>query len=496
MRVVQIMFDTLTRKYLPNYGNDWVIAPNFVRLSKRCNTFDACYGGSMPCMPARRELHTGQYNFLHRSWGPLEPFDFSVIEELKKHGVYTHLVTDHSHYFEDGGATYHNRYDTWEGFRGQEGDRWMPHDGSLKESVPTNRSSLSKQGISVNQHYANMTKQVKESDMSGVKTFMAGLDFLQHHIDRDEWFLQIETFEPHEPYEVPQQYRDMYGLNKEAACNWTAYTAVDSTTQQAQLEEIRKEYAVLLTMCDFYLGKVLDVFDEYDLWKDTALIVNTDHGFLLGEHEFIGKNFTPMYDELIHIPCFLHVPGIPDEQRFSQLTQTLDIPATLLDLFAIQRPDKMMGKSLLPLCNHEIKKLHDVVLYGVFGSYVCMNDQKYIFMKAPNQENQPLYEYTLMPTRSRGFMSAEELKNMQLCITDKYSHGVPVCKVPVSSHSYVGYHNQKVCDLLFKAQDENQMSPVQDEHIRQQYIKKLQSILVMQQAPEEQYKRLELSGML
>lgn len=45
---------------------------------------------------------------------------------MKAKGIYTHIVTDHSHYWEDGGATYLTRYSSWEGFRGQEGDRWMP----------------------------------------------------------------------------------------------------------------------------------------------------------------------------------------------------------------------------------------------------------------------------------------------------------------------------------------------------------------------------------
>ena len=71
MRTIIVMFDTLTRKYLPNYGNDWVYAPNFQRLQNRCVKFNQFYSGSLPCMPARRELHTGKYNFLHRSWGPL-----------------------------------------------------------------------------------------------------------------------------------------------------------------------------------------------------------------------------------------------------------------------------------------------------------------------------------------------------------------------------------------------------------------------------------------
>ncbi|MEU3958158.1 sulfatase-like hydrolase/transferase, partial [Streptomyces achromogenes] len=106
MKAVMVMFDSLNRHMLPPYGGpEWVHAPNFARLAARTVTYDTCYAGSMPCMPARRELHTGRHNFLHRGWGPLEPFDDSMPELLKQNGVHTHLVSDHQHYWEDGGAT-------------------------------------------------------------------------------------------------------------------------------------------------------------------------------------------------------------------------------------------------------------------------------------------------------------------------------------------------------------------------------------------------------
>ncbi|SUG17959.1 putative sulfatase [Salmonella enterica subsp. arizonae] len=68
MKAVMLMFDTLTRNHLAPYGGD-AITPNFTRLAQESAQFDNFYVGSMPCMPARRELHTGRYNFLHRSWG-------------------------------------------------------------------------------------------------------------------------------------------------------------------------------------------------------------------------------------------------------------------------------------------------------------------------------------------------------------------------------------------------------------------------------------------
>lgn len=119
-----VMFDSLNRHMLPSYGCDWIHASNFQRLAEKSVTFTNCYAGSLACVPARREIHTGRYNFLHRSWGPIEPFDDSMPEILKNNGIHTHLVTDHYHYFEDGGSTYHTRYNTWELSRGQEGDMW------------------------------------------------------------------------------------------------------------------------------------------------------------------------------------------------------------------------------------------------------------------------------------------------------------------------------------------------------------------------------------
>lgn len=83
MRAIMLMFDSLNRHMLEPYGCGDTLTPNFQRLAQRAVTFDNCYVGSMPCMPARRELHTGRMNFLHRSWGPLEPFDVSVPELLK-----------------------------------------------------------------------------------------------------------------------------------------------------------------------------------------------------------------------------------------------------------------------------------------------------------------------------------------------------------------------------------------------------------------------------
>ena len=73
MRTVFVLFDSLNRLMLGCYGGTRIPTPNFDRLAKRSVVFDRHYAGSLPCMPARRDMLTGRLSFLHRSWGPLEP---------------------------------------------------------------------------------------------------------------------------------------------------------------------------------------------------------------------------------------------------------------------------------------------------------------------------------------------------------------------------------------------------------------------------------------
>ncbi|MFE6856649.1 sulfatase, partial [Streptomyces sp. NPDC057674] len=327
MRAIMVMFDSLNRRMLPPYGGDWTHAPNFARLAERTVTFDNAYAGSMPCMPARRELHTGRYNFLHRSWGPLEPFDDSMPELLKQNGVYTHLVSDHPHYWEDGGATYHGRYNSWEFFRGQEGDPWKGQvaDPEIPEDLKRMRSAVYRQD------WVNRPHMATEDRHPQTLTFDAGLEFIRTNHAEDRWFVQIETFDPHEPFFSHQRYKDLYPHAYDGPhFDWPDYKRVVETDEQ--VAHAGFEYAALLSMCDHSLGRVLDAMDAYGLWDDTLLIVNTDHGLLLGEKGWWGKSVQPWYNELVHLPLFAWDPRSGGAgERCDILFQTIDLAPTLLE---------------------------------------------------------------------------------------------------------------------------------------------------------------------
>ena len=284
MKAITVMFDSLNRHMLQPYGGDWVQTPNFQRLSERTATFDNACIGSMPCMPARRELHTGRYNFLHRSWGPLEPFDDSMPQILGEEGIHSHLVTDHYHYWEDGGATYHNRFSTYELVRGHEGDLWKGDVGTPQlEIEPAQRA------VNVRQDLVNRSYISEESAMPQAQTFALGSEFIRKNRDSDNWYLQIETFDPHEPFFTQEQWKTLYPHEYDGPLfDWPPYTRVDQSPEA--VHHMRCEYAALMSMCDHYLGKVIDLMDELDLWDDTMLIVNTDHGFLLRRTRLVGQD--------------------------------------------------------------------------------------------------------------------------------------------------------------------------------------------------------------
>lgn len=487
MKAIMLMFDTLNRHMLPPYGCEWIHAPNFTRLAERTVVFDNAYIGSMPCMPARREIHTGRYNFLHRSWGPIEPFDDSMPEILQKNGVYTHLVTDHQHYWEDGGATYHTRYNSYELIRGQEGDPWK---GEVRDPETPPYMGGHPGSNLMRQDWINRKYIEEEAQFPQARTFEAGLEFLHTNAEADRWFLQLETFDPHEPFYAPERFRALYAHEYQGKhFDWPPYAPVKETPEE--IEHLRLEYAALVSMCDEYLGKVLDAMDKLDLWQDTMLIVNTDHGFLLGEHDWWGKTVMPFYNETAHIPLFIWDPRCPAAQgeRRTSIVQTIDLAPTLLDYFGVDIPKDMLGKPLRETI-HNDRIIRKAALFGIHGGHVNCTDGRYVYMRAPiAPNNTPLFEYTLLPTHMRSLFHIEELKTLELAEPFSFTKGVRTLKV--EARAYVQPH--QFGTLLFDVEiDPEQKQPLEDVQIEERMINLMIGIMEENEAPKEQYLRLGL----
>lgn len=499
-RCVVVMYDTLCRHFMPGYGNDWIKAPNFERLARRSTQFNNFYVGSMPCMPARREMHTGRYNFLHRSWGPLEPFDDSMPQLLDTNGVHAHKVTDHQHYWEDGGATYHQRYTTFDLVRGQEGDKWIGDVEKLRDPAynadqwPHEQTMRNRKQDSINrEHMPNAEAQPQH------KTFSLGLDFIERNKDADRWYLQIETFDPHEPFFTQAEFQALYPHEYDGpAFDWPPYREVREDEQTVQ--HIRYMYAALVTFCDQQLGRVLDVFDKYDLWQDTMLIVNTDHGFLMGEHDWWAKVVTPFFQEVAHIPFWAWDPRLPDcvDTQRDALTQTIDLAPTVLEFFDIERPEDMQGHTITTRMQMDTP-VREAAIYGVMGGQVNVTDGQYVYMRAAvTADNTPLFDYTLMPTHMHQRFTPRELQAWEKFAGFDFTKGCPVMQIPTRTPpafmaSDNPYGRGKTATLLFDViNDPGQTTPLDDVVIEAKMIRLMLMEMARNECPTEQYARLGL----
>ncbi len=502
MRLIFLLFNSLNRRALQSYGGTTVKTPNFSRLADRAVSFDRHYVGSMPCMPARRDLHTGRLYFLHRSWGPLEPFDNSFPVLLRRGGVHSHLVSDHYHYFEDGGWSYHQRYSTWDFIRGQEADKWkamvQPPRERFAKTYHETQYETDPNGFRF-QHMVNRESIRDEQDFPAVQCFAQTLAFLEGNRAADNWLVQLETFDPHEPFFAPARFRQDYPTNYGGPIlDWPRYRRLVENPDE--IAELRANYAALVAMCDHYLGRLLDDMDRHDMWRDTALIMTTDHGFMLAEHDWWGKNRMPFYDEIAHIPLMIYHPDFSSQggQHRTALTQTIDLMPTILELFGQPVPAEVQGRSILPLLGAE-GTIRDAALYGIFGGATNVTDGRYTYFRYPSDLfAQDLYEYTLMPTHMHDFFAPAEFEGARLADPFDFSKGLPMLRLPARRDAKrpptQGGGFEDAITVLYDTQaDPGQTTPLALPEVEQRLTQNMLAIMRAHDAPPEAYARLDLA---
>lgn len=496
MKAIMLMFDSLNRHLLSTYGCDWTATPNFERLASRTLRFDTSYVCSMPCMPARRDLHTGRPNFLHRSWGPLEPWDDSVPAMLKASGVYTHIATDHQHYWEEGaGGNYLTKYNTHAMYRGQEGDPYYP---MMKPPAPP-KGAIGRNAMEDSRHNMDRINRAQvhsQADMPIDQTFSDGIDFVRRHAGEDNWLVQIETFDPHEPFfSLPEHkavYADFYKQSRALFWDWPAYKKVEESKEEVEL--MRHNYAALMTLCDSYVGKVIDLMDECRLWEDTMLIVWTDHGFCLGEHDSWAKCWLPFYDEIARTPFFIWDPrsGKKGESRQSLVQPSIDLGPTLLEYFGLEPTPEMLGKSLRPVIENDTP-IRETGIFGIFGGHVNITDGRYVYMRGPaSPENQPINEYTLMPANMRQAFRVESLQRNAIAEPFSFTKGIAPVKIPVDTTPSAKRSNEQGTLLFDLEKDPGQLSPIEDREVETRLLESLRAHMKEADAPVEQFERLGL----
>lgn len=498
MKTIILLLDSLNRHFLPTYGCEWVKTPNIDRLAERSTIFDNHYVGSAPCMPARHDIMTGRLNFLECCWGPIQPYDCTLNAMLRKNGIFSHMVTDHYHYFHLGGENYHSAFDSWEFIRGQETDQW--------QSVLKNPVSREHFGQDAPQYRLNRKKFIDEEHYPSPCTLKNAADWVAEHADDDNWMLFVDSFDPHEPFDFPDEDLNEYPDDYDGKLfYWPKYESSDQADDEA-IRHIRRRYATLITMSDRWIGKILDVLDRHQLWNDTMVILTTDHGHMLGEKGWMAKNYMPSYNEIFKIPLMIAYPGIEKSSRCSALTQNIDLMPTLLDFYGIDPStcrNKLHGQSLIPYITGTKSSEREYVIYGTFGRQVNICDGRYTYFRsAIREDNTPLYIYTAVPTTIWQFWDADHITDFSkvemgafLPYTDYPVYRIPntVTRFDNSSQDFKIRYDVIRENMLFDLQlDPDQEHPIHDETLEKEMCRKLAEAMKMYDSPEEQFTRLGL----
>ena len=408
---VVVLLDSLNRHLLGAYGSDEFDTPNLDRVAARSARFTRHHAGSLPCMPARHDLLTGSLDFLWRPWGSLELWDEPLTRTLRRAGVVTQLVTDHPHLFETGGENYHCGFTAWDYLRGHESDPWRTRPDPSWVGAPDF-------GRGHTPYDDSRGFFRDESDFPGPRTMAAATRFLAddapvHRAAGTPWLLFVDEFDPHEPFDTPEPWASRYDPDWDVARDgphliWPPYThegVTGGVLTERQGRQVRAQYGAKLSMIDHWLGRVLDELDAGGWWDDTVVVVCTDHGHYLGEHDRWGKPGVWIREPLLHTPLFVHWPGLTSPgSRVDALTTNVDLHATICDAFGVPSPGAH-GRSLRPLLDGSSDSVRDWVLAGVWGREVHLlsGDAKYV-RGAADGSNLPLSmwsnRWSTMPVHS------------------------------------------------------------------------------------------------
>jgi len=384
---IVVLLDSLNRHMLGAYGGREFDTPHLDRFAQRAVRFEKHYTGSLPCIPARHDILCGALDFPWKPWGSIELWEQPITAYLRSAGVTTVLVTDHPHLFETGGENYHTDFSAWDYQRGHESDPWKTRPDPSWLGAPSFGRGHT--------HYDDSRGYFRaEADFPGPRTMAAAARWLDEHARyHDRFFLFVDEFDPHEPFDTPEPFASMYDPSWQGPhLIWPPYirgALAAGVLKEDQARQVRACYGGKLTMIDKWFGYLLAAIDRNRLCDNTAVIVCTDHGHYLGEKDVWGKPPVPIYEPLGHIPLLIDWPGAAPGTS-SALTTSVDLFATLVDLFGVTPQHRTHGRSLVPLLTGERSVIREHLLSGVWGREVHLIDGRMKYARAPAGPNAPL----------------------------------------------------------------------------------------------------------
>jgi len=411
MNVIVVILDSLRKDHVGVYGNEGIKTPNLDALAGESLRFTRAYPESIPTLCARRAIHTGLRTWPFRNWEPPEgetfmpagwqriPEDQTTFPEVLQGAQYsTVLLSDTEHLFK-AGMNFQRGFAVYDWIRGQERDRYRPTMRVSQEQVeqnvvPGNSKSMQDK---VRQYLANTADREGEEDWFAPKVFTMASDFLQRADKGEPFFLLVDCFDPHEPWDPPERYVSIYDEGYDGPEPIVPEYGDAGWIGERELERMRALYAAEVTMTDRWFGHFLDKMDSTGLSENTLLIVLSDHGVALGEHDATGKPFWALWPELTDIPFFIrHPEGKGAGQTSEFYASTHDVAPTVLGFLGMQPEEPMDGQNLMVLLNGEQPSPREHFTLG-YDEYVWTRDDRYVMVSLNDGSEARLYDLTSDP---------------------------------------------------------------------------------------------------
>jgi arylsulfatase A-like enzyme len=392
---IVIVSDTFRADNLACYGGDFAHTPRLDAFAQQACVFEKAYLSSFPTVPARRDIMSGRFSCVCSEWAPL-PQDLVVLQQvLSRVGVLTMMIADTPHILSHG-FNYSRGFDGFEWIRGQENDHYRTFPRHVP-MPPHPEKWYFKFEETLMRYQRNISGRKGEDDYFAPQSVGAAMRWLEENADEGPFFLYLDLFDPHEPWDAPAHYVDLYDSSYSGLdVHYPAYTFWKGVLTPEELRRCGRLYAAEATMVDHWVGRLLDRIDELGLREDTTVIFTSDHGFLFGEHDFIGKSYTssvgyemvPMFQEIIRIPLLVRLAGQETGQRVPALVQLVDLMPTVLELAGViltetvsgqtsvqvlqcgvyedrawqWDPRTLHGSSLVPLMRGEVERVRDIAV--------------------------------------------------------------------------------------------------------------------------------------
>ncbi|HJQ28775.1 MAG TPA: sulfatase [Rubrobacter sp.] len=401
MNVILVILDSLRKDHVGAYGDDRIQTPTLDAIADDGLRFTRAHPDAMPTIPARRAIHTGMRTFPTSApaygWKAIPSTQATLAEILKEAGYSTFLVTDTYHQFR---LNFGRGFDVYRKIRGQERD-FYKDPSSISEEEMRRHYIILGEGKKARQYLANVQGRKGEEDWFAPKVFLGAMDLLEEARRREPFFLVADCYDPHEPWDPPKKYVDLYDEGYEGKEPLNDNYGPDDYLTDRQLLRMRALYSGEITMADRWLGNFLHKAYEHNIMQNTLLIVISDHGHALGEHGYTGKPPYALWSELTDIVLFIRHP---EERKAGEASDhfvsTHDVAPTILGMLDVKPPRPMDGQDLSVLFDGKDPAPRDH-LTSAYNEYVWARDDRHV-MFSRNDGSQPrLYDAQSDPWQER-----------------------------------------------------------------------------------------------